>query len=105
MSNYYHSPESGTRAAFFALNPEAAEEDFSKWKSEILRSEKDPRVPMFGPANLCEAALDHPSLKGDDGLTKEQHGLIMFALSHYQTMIEVFTAVFEYDREHGFVSS
>lgn len=105
MPNYYHSPERGVREAFFALYPDATEESFSKWKSDIVPSEKDPRLPMYAPANLCETALDHPRLQEDAGLTKEQHGLIMFALSHYQTMIDVFTAVFEYDRKHGFVSS
>ena len=102
MNNFYHSPEAGTREAFFALHPDATEENFSQWKSGIEQSESDPRLPMYAPANLCEAALDHPRLQGDGGLTKEQHGLIMFALSHYQTMIDVFTAISDYDRHHGF---
>ena len=101
MSKFYHSPDAGTREAFFALHPEATEDHFSEWKSGIEQSESDPRLSMYAPANLCETALDHPQLQGDDGLSKEKHGIIMFALSHYQTRIQIFTAISDYDRHHG----
>ena len=102
LNNYYQSPEVGTREAFFALHPKATEHHYAEWKSGIEQSETDPRLPMYAPANLCETALDHPNLRGDDGLTKEQYGSIKFALAHYQTMIDVFTAISRYDRHHGF---
>lgn len=102
---YYTTPDFGVRAAFFALLPEATEHDFETWKSDMLKEEGDPRLPMYGPANLCESALDHPRLQEENAISKEQHGLIMFALSHFQTMINVFATIRDYDRHHGLPTS
>jgi len=93
------------RTAFFALYPAATEEDYRIWNSDMIVSEKDPKLPMYGPANLCESALADPRLQQENGLSKTEYGLIMFALSHYQTMIDVFTAIAEYDRHHGLPTS
>lgn len=98
MKPYYVNPDLGIESAFYFLNPGASANDFVHWQEEQLCNAGDPRLAMYGPANLCETALEKSEASDEQSLPSERLASISYALGHYEAMIRLFTAAFDWDR-------
>lgn len=98
MKTYFSNPSEGVCEAFFEVNPNAEVKDLAEWLSNNERSEDDPRVSIFGLANLCEQALENLTTAHGQWVDALHVARIAGALAHYETAIRAYNALIGHRR-------
>lgn len=100
MKPYFSDPVEGVCDAFFELYPDAELKDLVKFFSEQERSDSDPRVALYGLANLCDQALEKLTSTYDRWIDAPTVARISGALAHFETAIRAYSAVIGHRRFH-----